>query len=348
MSWFEKNISIYDNFTGHLRFINMLVKVFFLCSKTYRNFFTIFSSIMKSKYPVMGILKKGNRILLNNFYHVNFIAKAEHTKEMKYDLDNDIVDIINSPFSHLSIKLKDAIDNGDVIGVYLEEIYQDLPVKGNTVIDIGANIGDSSIYFALKGSKKVIALEPFPRNYEMAKKNIELNNFSNKIDLLLAGCSSRNNFLIMDPNLNSGVDSKIIESKNGLKIPFMTLNQIVKDYKVDKKSILKIDCEGCEYDVILSASSEILQTFSHIFIEYHHGYKDLKKKLKESGFQVSVTKPSISGQLPLMLHNLKKTKKTSTMDVHSMKHDDSNHSQYDVDNMSYRLTCVGQIHAVQI
>ncbi|MHB8545755.1 MAG: FkbM family methyltransferase [Nitrosotalea sp.] len=301
---------------------------------------------MKSKYPIIGILKKGDRILLNNFYHVNFIAKAEHTKEIKYDLDNDVVDLTNSPFSHLSVKLNDAIDNGDVIGVYLEEIYRDLPVKDNIVIDIGANIGDSSIYFALKGSKRVIALEPFPKNYEMAKKNIELNNVSDKIDLFLAGCSDGNDFLIVDPNLNSGVDSKIIESKNGLQIPITTLNKIVKDYKVDKNSILKIDCEGCEYDVILSASFETLQSFSNIFIEYHYGYKDLKKKLEESGFQVSVTKPSISGQLPLILHNLKKTRKTNTMDVRSIEHgDDSSHHN---DNMPYRLTCVGQIHAVQI
>ena len=47
--------------------------------------------------------------------------------------------------------------------------------------DVGANIGDSSIYFALKGAKKVIALEPLPANYEMAVKNIELNNFKNII-----------------------------------------------------------------------------------------------------------------------------------------------------------------------
>lgn len=340
MSWFEKNISIYDNFAGHLRFIKMLVRVFFMCSKTYRNFFTVFSSIIKSKYPVIGILKNGNKILLNNFYHIDFIAKAEHTPEIKYDLNDDVVYLVNSSSSHVDIKLKDAIDNGDVIGVYIDELYQDLPVKDKTVVDIGANIGDSSIYFALKGSKKVIALEPFPKNYEVAKTNFELNNVSNKIELLLAGCSDQNNSFIIDPSLNTGVDGKITESKRGIKIPVTTLNQIVKDYKIDKKSILKIDCEGCEYSVILSTSSETLQTFSHIFIEYHYGYKDLKKKLEESGFQVSVTKPSISGQLTLILNMLKKAKKTSIKtDVHSMK---------PYDNTSSRLSCVGQIHAIQV
>ncbi len=52
-----------------------------------------------------------------------------------------------------------------------------------------------------------------------------------------------------------------------------------------------MDCEGCEYDVIKSTSDEILKKFSHIQIEYHLGYFDLKKKLENCGFDVTVTKP---------------------------------------------------------
>jgi hypothetical protein len=57
-------------------------------------------------------------------------------------------------------------------------------------------------------------------------------------------------------------------------------------------TILKVDCEGCEYDVILSASSATLLNFSHIQIEYHYGYENLKKKLEKEGFIVKVTEPS--------------------------------------------------------
>jgi predicted RNA methylase len=52
----------------------------------------------------------------------------------------------------------------------LIDFYRFLRVEGKIVIDIGVNIADSSIYFALKGADKVIAIEPFPRNYETAKK----------------------------------------------------------------------------------------------------------------------------------------------------------------------------------
>ena len=45
-------------------------------------------------------------------------------------------------------------------------------LEGRTVIDIGANIADSSIYFAFEDAAHVIALEPYPTNYRIAKKNI--------------------------------------------------------------------------------------------------------------------------------------------------------------------------------
>ena len=46
-----------------------------------------------------------------------------------------------------------------------------LPVRGKTVIDIGANIGDTPIYFHITWSKhRVIGIEPFPKNYELGSK----------------------------------------------------------------------------------------------------------------------------------------------------------------------------------
>jgi hypothetical protein len=52
-----------------------------------------------------------------------------------------------------------------------------------------------------------------------------------------------------------------------------------------------MDCEGCEYDTILSSSKDVLQEFDIIKISYHFGYKNLVEKLRNSGFEVSYTKP---------------------------------------------------------
>ena len=56
--------------------------------------------------------------------------------------------------------------------------------------------------------------------------------------------------------------------------------------------MLKMDCKGCEYN-LLEESKEIIRQFNRIVIEYHNGYKSLKIKLEEFGFNVSFTEPYI-------------------------------------------------------
>jgi len=46
-------------------------------------------------------------------------------------------------------------------------------VKNKSVVDIGAFVGDTAIYFAIKGAEKVIAIEPHPGAYEELAENIE-------------------------------------------------------------------------------------------------------------------------------------------------------------------------------
>lgn len=52
-------------------------------------------------------------------------------------------------------------------------------IGGRDVVDIGASIGDTAMYFSIHGAKRVIALEPFPRLYQEALKNLALNKISN-------------------------------------------------------------------------------------------------------------------------------------------------------------------------
>jgi GT2 family glycosyltransferase len=50
--------------------------------------------------------------------------------------------------------------------------YSFLNVVNRDVIDIGMNIGDSTIYFALNGARRVIGLEPYPYAFSYAKINV--------------------------------------------------------------------------------------------------------------------------------------------------------------------------------
>ncbi|OJI06943.1 methyltransferase, FkbM family [Candidatus Micrarchaeum sp.] len=175
---------------------------------------------------------------------------------------------------------------------FIDEQYKQLDVKNRVVIDIGANIGDSAIYFALKGAKHVYAFEPYPYSYMSAIKNIRLNHLEKKITLLNAGCGARDSEIIIGSNHISVASSELKESKSGKKIKVYTLESIFNNYRVNDGAVLKIDCEGCEYGVLLSASSRSLRKFRQIQGEYHYGYKNIEKKLKKARFYMKHTVPT--------------------------------------------------------
>jgi FkbM family methyltransferase len=221
----------------------------------------------------------------NMFPNIKTELRAQLTG-WDYDLKLDKIILPES-----GLQFYNGISNGDLFNIFYEKDYDFLPVKDRVVIDIGANIADSSIYFAMSGAKKVIALEPFPKNFEIAQKNITLNGFTDKIELLNAGCcGGQSKDMVLDASAN-GVGCQTMQSSLGSNIHFYTLRELIDKYNIDSPAVLKLDCEGCEYDIILSNGKTVLDKFSHIQVEYHYGFGDLKKHLVDANFSVSHTDP---------------------------------------------------------
>jgi len=170
--------------------------------------------------------------------------------------------------------------------IFYDEDYAKLPVQNKIVIDVGGFNGDSAIYFTLKGAAKVISLEPFPKNYEIANKNIYKNNFENTVVLLNAACAKENGFIKINSDY-VGSDNIAKNEKLGVEIPTMNLENLVNYYNVID-GCLKIDCEGCEYDILLSCPKNILRRFSHIMLEFHHGTNKIVKKLNDCNYRVDI------------------------------------------------------------
>ena len=75
------------------------------------------------------------------------------------------------------------------------------------------------------------------------------------------------------------------------------MEELIKVYgKID---LLKMDIEGSEFDVLMSASSQVFRNIDHIVGEIHlwkgsqQGYNELIKKLKHNNFQVKVFNPPV-------------------------------------------------------
>jgi FkbM family methyltransferase len=287
----SRHIRSYQKASSHLRGLLNSVKILLKYQKTYRNYTSVIKHILQKRYPAEAILRDGQMILLPNFELSYNLVRLQGQQKVAFDTKKDTV-LISDPtgLNSKSLELKGGLRNGETVNIFVQEVYRNFPIKGKTVIDVGANIADSCIYFISQGAKRVVGIEPLIENYELARQNVRLNNFSNRISIVLAGCGAGSGGVNIDVNKQSGVGWQLSNSSHqGKTIPILTLEQILQQSEVGgDEAALKLDCEGCEYDVVLSSSDNVLRRFSNILIEYHYGYNDIREKLEKSNFDVSL------------------------------------------------------------
>lgn len=138
--------------------------------------------------------------------------------------------------------------------------------KKKLIIDCGANIGCSSIYFSkLFKNSHIISIESSKKNYFFLNKNCDSENFS-KINRAV----SSSNFFYRDINKfdNRGNTIKAINSNIGKKT--ITINEVLSDYNNSNFDffLIKIDIEGNEKE-LFSKNTEWINKFKIIIIEPH-------------------------------------------------------------------------------
>ena len=178
--------------------------------------------------------------------------------------------------------------------IHEEHQYDDLNVKGKQVIDIGADCGDTAIQFAYRGAREVYAYEPNLNAF----KSLELTMLNNKYNIKPYNMAvlGKAQTIGINPEAKANRGGKIAEGNYQIKAT--TLNDIVKEYNITE-GVLKMDCEGYEYDIIDGASDKTLLAFKDIVIEYHNYPKNLLDRFfKHLRFKVTITKPD--NQIGLM------------------------------------------------
>jgi FkbM family methyltransferase len=180
--------------------------------------------------------------------------------------------------------------------VFAQEPYKRVTVEGKDVVDAGAFNGDSSIYFSVRGAKKVYAFEPFPFAFQVAQENISLNNITN-ITIFNEGLSSQESTVTIDESYHSDSSSNVAQKfAHGKTVRIRPLHSLVREFSISN-AVLKLDCEGCEYKVLLEESDETIYSFSEIILEYHDGSSKLVQRLQDLGYQVTLL--NIDGSVAL-------------------------------------------------
>ena len=142
--------------------------------------------------------------------------------------------------------------------------------KDGIAIDIGANIGNHSLFFANK-FKQVIAFEPVPSNCWIVKANAYLNKIDNLV-LIEKGMSNKNTLMAIDTsnreNTNNGLSEVIKDSSNQIIVDVAIGDEEIEKLNLNKKiEIIKIDVEGHEPFVVEGLKRTIKKDEPLIFWE---------------------------------------------------------------------------------
>jgi FkbM family methyltransferase len=184
--------------------------------------------------------------------------------------------------------------------VFVQNDYRFLSNEKMVVIDIGANIGTSCLFFSkMDNVEKIYAYEPVPDTFEQAKLNLELNKEISKVTKLNnfgLGKSNRDEVFLFDRNVkgNTGVRGamsssfkadNVVETKVMIKNAAEQIDAVITA-NPNSKIIVKMDCEGGEYEIFESLSeSGVITKIDYLMMEWHDkGAEVLEEVLLKNGF----------------------------------------------------------------
>ncbi|MES2417953.1 MAG: FkbM family methyltransferase [Bacteroidota bacterium] len=160
---------------------------------------------------------------------------------------------------------------------YLKIHYKKIIKSGDVVLDVGANIGFHSLYFAeLTGiTGKVLSFEPIPINFKSFKENLELNNFPqvSANNIALGNENASINIHIDQEGQNPGAYSLLTLGTKNQTIKCEKGDDFLNNLGIDKVHFMKIDVEGYEFEVLKGLKNTIDRSRPVINFEYDRSYQ---------------------------------------------------------------------------
>ncbi len=270
----------------------------------------IYTILLKFGYKITNKLKERENklIFLKRFdviKNIDLLIKSHH---FVFDIflsyqDLKIIDCNKGVlflFDSLEIYVETVEEILIINEVFVKKDYNFFTQKKIVLIDVGANIGISSLFFSkLKNVKKIYAFEPIDDSFNQAIDNFKRNRIISKVESFFnygLAFNDREDVFKFNPNVkgNTGLRAElspsfestlIIEKKVILKDASVEIKKII-DCNPDSKIAIKMDCEGAEYEIFDNINkSGIINYVDYFLIEWHDkGPKNIENILNSQGF----------------------------------------------------------------
>lgn len=160
--------------------------------------------------------------------------------------------------------------------------YNKLKIQeGDVVADIGLNIGMFTCWALDKGASEVWSYEPDEDNFEMAKRNVELNGYSDKCklfcDAVIANDDETRTFSV---NVKKNKAAHSLVAKKGRDKSTVTCQNFTKVMEELNPTVVKMDIEGGELEILRDLKEGIFSNVREFIMEFHHAHlNDIGKEV---------------------------------------------------------------------
>ena len=147
------------------------------------------------------------------------------------------------------------------------------PEEVMTVLDIGANVGVTALYFSqIFPHASIYAFEPAPDNFAVLQKNVANCGRIRAFNFALGAADAILELYASDNPINFGgysLHPAGSDTSRKVSIPVKCVASVLKDLSLEKIDIVKIDTEGAEWDILTAFPQSVLQTAKYITGELH-------------------------------------------------------------------------------
>jgi FkbM family methyltransferase len=164
-----------------------------------------------------------------------------------------------------------------------------------TIVDVGANVGAATLWFARKAPQaRIISVEPSPKVVPALRRNIHSNQLGDRIQIVAAALAGRTGTVTLNEGGHSvSATTALPMSGNSGTVHALSLDDLLEEHGVDEVDVLKLDCEGAEFDILHSSDDRLLRRHRFIVGEYHAEKRaeleGLVSRLEAARFSVSLS-----------------------------------------------------------
>jgi len=177
---------------------------------------------------------------------------------------------------------------------HLKDTFDFAIQPGDVVIDVGAHHGIVALNSARLGAK-VFALEPYPINLDVLKRNVALYP-QYDITIKAQAAFSKSGPAVFNAGKTSTTGALIDvgrdwkRTQENYEVQCINFEDLFRTYGLKNVKLLKLDCEGGEYDFLLNVSREQFRQVEFYYVETHQTkfYQSavLEKFIKDQGYKI--------------------------------------------------------------